>query len=671
MMKTTYNWLREYIDLDETPQQVAEMLTLSGLEVEQVEDLGDDWLLVAEVTSNRPDLLGVIGIARELSALTGRPVKLPAADSRQTGDPAQQVASVRVDAPELCPRYTARIVRHVQVGPSPEWLASRLEAIGLRPVNNVVDITNWVLFECCQPLHAFDLDRLREGAVIVRRARVGEQLVAIDGSAHKLKPDHLVIADAERPVALAGVMGGLDTEISASTATVLIESAQFDPANNRATSRDVGLASDSSYRFERGVDPVNVEWASRRCVHLLQELCGGQVAPGVIDVWQGPPSVPAVALRVARMNKLLGVDIPADRAASILSALGMDIVSQDADTIEARPPSWRADLSREVDLIEEVARIRGLDHIPMGTALRISAGRESRAERAVRAVHDTLVGCGHFEVLTSSFQDEAASRRVSPWTDAEPLTFNNVVRQDENRLRVSVLTGLLSVKRTNAARGVACPRIFEITRVYLPVPGAKLPDERSVVAILGERDMLQIKGVVEAVMDTLRVEGATFEPLDGPFFDSAMSAQATLVGQRVGVLGRVSRATAEAYDLPKAPFVAELDLDKLIDLARLDVAYQRVPTYPGSERDLAIIVDESVTWAQIEGCVQALDIPILESLRFFDIYRGKPVPKGRKSVAFRMALRASDRTLSGEEIETECDRTVQALKDDLGADLRA
>ena len=671
-MKTTYNWLREYCDVDGAPQEVADMLTMAGLEVEDLSDLGNDWLIEAEVTSNRPDLLGAIGIARELSALTGVPLSAPCAEYRESGAPVEDAASVVVEAPDLCPRYTARLVRNVKVGPSPDWLVRRLEAIGLRPVNNVVDITNFALFESCQPLHAFDFDKLDRGAIVVRRARPGESIVAIDGSEYKLTPDILVIADAHWPVAVAGVMGGLDTEIGERTTTVLLESARFDPANNRATSRALNLASDSSYRFERGVDVVNVEWASRRCAHLMQEICGGEVAPGVIDVWAEPWRPRRVVMRVARMNALLGMDIPAERAAAILDALGVKVVYQDAERIEVEAPSFRPDIEREADLIEEVVRIEGLDKVPVATTLTVAAAARSEAERATEIVSDLMVGAGHYEVLTSSFQDEAASRLVSPWTDAEPLTFNNVVRREENRLRVSLMAEALRVERTNEARGAGGMRTFEISKVYLPCPGVKLPDERAALSIMREDDLLGLKGVVEAVIDALRISGAVeFRALDDPFFEQGMAAEVLLDGARLGVMGQASEQAVSAFDLKTRPFLAELDFDRLVASADFVARHEALPAFPASERDLAVVVDEAVTWADIEGCVRAQDVPILETVEFFDIYRGKQAGEGKKSVAFRMVFRATDRTLTREEVEEHRDRVVKALAEKLGAELRA
>jgi len=671
-MKLSYDWLRRYCQASATPEQTATMLTMAGLEIKGADPVGKDFIFEAEATSNRPDWFGVIGAARELSALTGQPLVLPETDFVETGEPASAVTSVQVDAPGLCPRYTARIIRGVKVGPSPAWLSRLLESIGLRPVNNVVDITNFVLFECCQPLHAFDFARLRGGRIIVRRARPGEVLTAIDGSQLKLAPERLVIADAERPVAIAGVMGGKDTEISNATTTVLLESAQFDQASVRSTSRALAMSTDASYRFERGVDPVGVEWASRRCAHLIQKLCGGQVAPGVVDVWAAPWQPRTVTLRVSRMNRFLGMDVPPGRVIDILQNLGVPARRAGEDQIEAQPPSFRPDLEREVDLIEEVARIEGLDKVPEVTTLRVTAGRKTPAERAFETAAAVLSGAGHSEVLTVSFQDEASSRLASPWTREAPLTFNNVVRREENRLRVSLLAELLRVRRLNATRGADDVRIFEISKVYLPRPTEKLPEERAVLALLRDDDILSVKGIVEALLSALRVAARIeWRRLQDSFFDPSVSAEALLDGRRLAVIGQVSPQAAAAFDLKKRPFAAEVDFDLLTSLASFDARHAPLPAFPASERDLAVIVDEATPWAGIESAVRGQNIPVLESVAFFDIYRGKQVAAGKKSVAFRMVFRAPDRTLTGEEVDTHCKTIVSALAAQLKAELRA
>lgn len=677
-MDTTCNWLKDYCDTGLSPEELAERLSMAGVLVEQMERRGDgDVYLNVEITSNRPDLLGAIGIARDLSALTGRPLALPPVEFECGPERVEAVASVEVQAPDLCPRYTARVVRGVKVGPSPDWLRNRLEAIGLRPVNNVVDVTNYVLFECGQPLHAFDLAKLKDGKVIVRRALEGETMTSIDGTECRLTPEMLVIADAQRAVAVAGVMGGLETEIGEQTTDVLLESAEFEKSSNRRTSRALQLSSDSSYRFERGVDPVQVEWASRRAARLIREVAGGTICEGVLDTWTEPYEPAKVTLRFARLNRLLGLDVPPDTAVHILARLGFETDECSNEQITVLVPPFRAqDVTREVDLIEEVIRIYGYDRVPERTTLPIHVGSVSLGERAEARAREMLVGLGYYEVFTNSFCTEATAKLVSPWTDAEPLEVRNTIRRDENRLRLSILPELLRVKRTNAARGNERSPLFEISRVYLPRPDAgpkgdsARPVEKLVLSVLCEDDLLTLKGVIETLVCRLGVAAdSRVEPLKNPFFRDGRAAEILLDGERFAVLGEASKETADRFDLVRAPCLAELDFNALVKRADFDPTYSTLPAFPGSVRDLAVVVDEAVTWAEIERTIRELDLSHLEEIVFFDVFRGRQVPPGKKSVAFSLLFRAADRTLTRDEVEESRRRAIDALKS-LGAELR-
>ena len=682
-MKITYNWLREYCAFDLSPEELAHRLSMSGCLIEDLLRIGDDWLLVAEVTTNRPDLLGTIGIAREVAALTGVPLQLPPAEITCSDEKVDAAASVEMLDADLCPRYTARLIRGVKVGPSPDWLRKRLEQLGVRAINNVVDVTNYVLFECGQPLHAFDFDTLKDAKIIVRRAREGEHMVSIDETGCNLNPAMLVIADGQRPVAIGGVMGGLATQVSDATTNVLLEAAQFESTQIRRTSRALGIASDSSYRFERGVDPVQTEWASRRAARLIREVAGGTICEGILDAWAAPYQPRTITLRISRLNKVLGTAIETDEARAILERLGFEPVPQiDRGEIVVSVPPFRAgDVTREIDLIEEVIRIHGYDRIPENATLPITVGRVSKFERVERIVRTTLVGICYNEALTNSFCDEAAAGLISPWTDAEPLLVQNTVRRDENRLRVSLLPGLLTVKRTNLAHGVRRSPLFEISRVFLrrKPPAAPsgamsrddaLPEERHVLALLSDDDLLGLKGALEQVFAALGIGGeAAFGPLANTFFAERRSGKITLDGEALGVIGEVSRAVAERYDLPSPPCVAELDLDLLVKAAKIERAYSRPAPYPAAVRDLAAVVDEAVPWASIERCIRSLRIPILERIEFFDLFRGKQVPAGKKSVAFSLTFRASDRTLTSDEVEEARQACIRALRS-IGAELR-
>ena len=680
-MRMTYNWLRELCPVTLSAEETARRLSLSGCLIEEIHPLPGDTLYVAEITSNRPDLLGAIGIAREMSALTGVALVTPKTDFTIGPERVESAAAVEVHAPDLCPRYTARLIRGVKIGPSPDWLRARLESVNIRAINNVVDVTNYVMFECGQPLHAFDFDRLHGGKIIVRRPYDGEVLTSIDGTQCKLKPSMLAICDADHPVAVAGIMGGLETEIAAGTVNVLLESAVFENTNIRRTSRALALASDSSYRFERGIDPVQTEWASRRAAYLIQQLAGGQVCEGILDFW-AKPYVPAeVALRYARLNKLLGTAVAPDVAAAILERLGFARTpAADGRRVVVQVPPWRAaDVSREADLIEEVIRIYGYDKIPDTGTLPATVGRVSKFERCIDAARRVMIGAGYFDVITSSFYTEPMAKLVSPWTSAPALTFNNSIRRDEDRLRTTLLPALLAVKRTNAAHGVARAPVFEINRVFLPRPprteGAParddaLPVERNMLAVLDEDDLLHLKGAIESLADVLGLAGRVkFESSADAFFAEKRGARILLDGAPVGLMGELGPAACAQYDLPRPPFMAELDFERLVEAANLERTYAKLPTQPAAVRDLAVIVDEAVTWERIESAVRALNIPILESIEFFDIFRGKQVPAGKKSLAFSLTFRAPDRTLTSEEVETARQACINAITA-LGGTLR-
>src|SRR5579883_34595 len=380
-MIVSWNWLTDYLRLDMPVEVLTERLALAGLNLESIADVGGDIAIDLEVTSNRPDCLGHLGVAREIAVLFDKALRRPAARPATAGAPVATRTGVIVDDGELCPRFTARVVSGVTVGESPWWLRKRLETIGVRPISNIVDVTNYVMFECGQPLHAYDLDRLAGRRLVVRRARPGEKLTAINNRVYELTPDMLAIADAERPVGLAGVMGGLDTEIGPGTTNVLIEAAQFDPISVRRTSRALGLFSPSSFRFERPLDPAGTEWASRRCAELILRVAGGMLHPGVIDVGRRSPARPPITLRLDQIARILGIDIDRATTARILQALGLEPVGGDTASLTFRPPSWRSDLEREIDLIEEVARIHGYEHIPENRPVPLASSSRATRER--------------------------------------------------------------------------------------------------------------------------------------------------------------------------------------------------------------------------------------------------------------------------------------------------
>ncbi len=671
-MKTTCQWLNDYCRHGLAPEELANRLTLAGLAVEAFEKVGDDHLLDLEITSNRPDLLGMIGIARELSALTQKPLMMPEIDLIEGAGSAERLAAVTVEDPDLCPRYTARVITGVKVGPSPEWLATRLERVGFRPVNNVVDITNYVLLECGQPLHAFDLDRLQGNEIIVRRGRKGETMISIDGHERELNPDMLVIADAMRAVAVAGVMGGLDSEVAEHTTDVFLESAMFDGANIRHTSRALGMTTDASYRFERGVDPIGVEWASRRAAAMIGEICGGEIAEGVIDIWAAPFEPNHVSLRLDRLAKVLGVQISRQQAEAILRGLAFTVGDEDDGRIAVTVPSFRPDITREVDLVEEVARVYGYDNISETTSLRVAVGLPSMAERVNDELLRTLSGLGFHETVSTSLASAERVGMISPWTDEDAIDFNNIVRREEGFLRVSVMPDLVRFKSINQAHGNARAELFQLAKVYLPEDGRKQPREQMCLAILEEDGFSDLRGVIEVVLDNLGLaDRCVFEAWEHEMFQEGEAARVMLDGDCLGVMGRLASSLVTTLDFRTKPVLAELNVDLLVEKASLDVTFEALPAFPGVLRDLAVVVAEGVAWAEIEGCVRAAGGPHLAEVGFFDLYRGKQVAEGAKSVAFSLTFRASDRTLTNDEVDEHMAEIIKALAGDLSATLRA
>ncbi len=684
-MNVSYLWLKELLNLpaEATPERVARALTFHACPVEAVEPRPDgDVRIVLEVTFNRPDLLSHLGVARELACLLGLSVREPSAEPRETaGCPVARSASVTVEAPDLCPRYTARAIRGVRIGPSPEWVRRRLEAVGVRPVNNVVDVTNLVLFECGQPLHAFDLATLEGAKIVVRRGRPGETIVAIDGTTVRLDAETLAIADARRPVAIAGIMGGRDTEISERTRDVLLESAYFDPIATRRAVRRLGLKSESSHRFERGVDPARVEWASRRAAQLIQEVAGGEVCAGVLDADAGTlPGPRRVTLRLSRLRLVSGIDIPRRQAARLLRGLGMEVVETD-ETLEVTVPTARAEVAREADLIEEVLRTYGYDKVPVAESIPIRVAPRGARERAIARAKDVLVGAGYREISTISFVENDPAADPPLFGDgAPPLVLRNPVRRETPALRRSLFGPLLRAKKTNLDKGTRRVRLFEISAAYLARPGDQ-PDERLQLGLLADAPFFDVKGALEAVAEALGLGGRlAWEASDSPAFDSEEQARVRLAEPAraagapfLGWIGKVGPAAAERFDLGRdRPVLAVIDFDALLDHARLERRYREISPFPGIARDLAVVVDLSRTWAELLETARAVPLENLQEIRFLSVFEGdgKAVPLGKKSLAFRMEFRAPDRTLTSEEADRGREAVKAALRERFAAEFR-
>jgi len=597
-----------------------------------------------------------------------QPLKLPNPVPKSGGEPIEKSAQIRVDAPELCPRYQARLIRGVKIKPSPAWLIERLQTIGQPAINNVVDITNYVLMECGQPLHAFDFKKLAGGQIIVRRATANEQFPAIDHKTYTLTSDMCVIADAARPVALAGVMGGLDTEVSPSTTDVLLESAQFAPLAVRGASRKLKLSSDSSYRFERGTDPAGVDWASRRACELILQLAGGELAPGVIDVGPKYATPELIVLRLSQLKRILGIEIPAADVARILAALGCVVSSSDGIRVHAIPPTWRRDLTREIDLIEEAARIHGYEAIPEDIGVPMAASHKTDADRVVQKVRTVMTAAGYDEALTTSVVSEAWSNAFSPWTHSAPLVCNQPMLKGADRLRRSMVPSLLESRRFNESVGNDTSSLFETARIYLP-QGNSLPHEQwSLAAVTGE-SFLAVKGLVESVLNRIN-PGLRLEVRDykHPMLAADESCQLQLAGQRWGYLGKLSTAGQKQFGLRRDCTILEFDLGALVPMAVLTPQYQAASSFPAISRDLNLIVDEAIRWAQLSASVQAAAGERLQGIDYRDTYRDPQKDgAGKKRLLFSVQLRSPERTLTGDEADQIIQRIVTACGETHGA----
>ncbi len=671
-MLVSWNWLKDYVPLTMTVEQLTDRLTLTGLNLEEFHPVGDDVAIDVEVTSNRPDCLGHVGIAREVSVLWGSNLKVPAAKPQASGQAVSKLTSVAVECPDLCPRYTARVIRGVKIGPSPQWLANRLRTLGIAVINNVVDISNYVMMECGQPLHTFDFKQLAGGKLIVRRAKPGEKFTAINHQTYDLTADTCVIADAEKAVALAGVMGGATSEVSDATVDLLIESADFAPLCVRNTARRLHLHSPSSYRFERRVDPEGIDWASRRCCELILEFAGGELAEGVIDVGAQPQPREQVKLRFDQIERILGIKIPADRVRQILEALGNVETHACDHCVKVVPPSWRADLTREIDLIEEVGRINGYDEIPEDTGVKMVASTRSREDRVLDQVRDAMTALGFDEAMTLSAVDREWVDAFRPWTIAEPLSTSASVLRRANCLRQTLLPSLLASRRTNETLFNNTIELFEIASVYLPQKG-DLPDQRRMLGITSGGGFLELKGVLETLLTTIApgAELATAS-YDEPFFAAGQGAELKLGNKRLGFLGVVSPKGREQFELRGETTVAEVDLGVLIEAAVLVRRAKELSSYPPVSRDLNLVVDENIQWADAERIVRAGCGELLESLTFQEEYRSADkLGPGKKSLLFSIQLRSASGTLTNEEADKVRDAVVAALTKELGGQLRA
>ena len=635
----------------------------------------DDHVVEFEITPNRPDCLSIIGLAREASATFDAPLALHQPVVKGGGPGVlPELLDVETPAADLCPRYTARMVRNVKIAPSPKWMRERLRAMGVRPINNIVDITNYVMLEYGQPMHAFDYRYVKGGKIVVRRAEEGEELTTLDGSVRKLNPNMLVIADEHRAVGLAGIMGGLNSEIVSDTADVVFESANFDGTTIRRTALALGMRTEASAKYEKGLDPLNTLPAVERACELVELLGAGEVVDGVIDILNYVPQPRVLKLEPEKINALLGTDIAAEEMVSILKKLDFQV---EGDQVTV--PSWRSDVEAMADLAEEVARFHGYNNIPTtlmrGQTTRGGYSPEQELERALGAV---CRACGYDEIITYSFISPTYYDKIH-WASDDPrrqsFKILNPLGEDTSIMRTTVLPSMLEILTRNYNFRNKCAKLYEVGRIYLPGGADGLAVEKKVLSLgaYGEgMDFFALKGAVEAILGEIRAADVTFEApqIPNPSYHPGRCAQVLVNGQEVGVFGQIHPLVAQNYGVDAEFYCAELDFDQLMCGQGPDPQYVPLPKFPAVTRDIAVVCGEAVTVGALEDCIRRGAKGLLKEVTLFDIYRGKGVAEGKKSVAFNLVLRADDRSLTAEEADADVKAILETLEKELGAVLR-
>jgi len=657
---------------------------MAGLVVESVTGEGDHAVLELEITSNRPDCLNHVGVAREIAALYKRPVRMPPVRKRLTLAKDRIPFTVEILDSRLCPRYVGLVLDGVRVAPSPDSMQRRLEAAGMRPVNNIVDITNFVLLELGHPLHAFDFTRLRQGKIVVARAHAGQKMVTLDGVERLLDEQMLLINDGEGPVAIAGVMGGLHSEIEDSTRIVLLECAYFDPASVRRTSKRLGLSTEASYRFERGADWDGTVRAIARTCRLIEELAGGRVAGGIRDAYPSKIDPVRIDLSRRRAESLLGVTLADEFVESTLSSLNFKLVRRGKSAWRVTCPTYRADMELEADLIEEIARFHGYQNIPTTVPPAKGAGIPSPVENYESAARHILLGLGYTEAVNLSFASDWEHQDFPPRGAMERVAILNPLTEETQFMRTTLSSGLIKSARRNFNWGQFEVRLFEIGRVYGPGPDGK-PREAPALGILGtgnhaghnwahpvgNYDFFHLKGVVETLLRGMRSAAAVLTPVhDIPWLNPSDSCAISVGGRSVGIMGSLHPDLEEKYKLRQPVFLAEIDFAELCRLAFTPVKYSALPRYPGAERDLSVIVGRDVAYGTVHEGILRLGISELVEVGLVDTYEGESIPRGKISLTLHFTFQDPEKTLTVDRVQGFSDNILRYLKDTFGASLR-
>jgi phenylalanyl-tRNA synthetase beta chain len=700
-MKIVYNWLKQFVDLTASPADLRARLSLAGIAVDSIEETAAGPVLDAEVTANRPDCLGHLGIAREVAAIYRLPLKPVHPKLKESAEKVADATRVEIESPELCGRFTARVLRGVKVQPSPDWLRQGLQAIGEKSINNVVDVTNYVMFELGHPLHAYDFDQLNEKRIAVRRAKAGEKIRTLDGVERTLTKDMCAIADAARAIGIGGVMGGADTEISFSTRNILLECAWFDPITVRRTSKALGLRSEASYRFERGADPETAERASRRAAELIQQLAGGEILSGVVDIYPSREPEKKIELSRKELLRVMGADVPDRDIEAILSALGFHPVRVDvnrgsegslAAIWECRQVSWRQDVTRGIDLIEEVARHYGYDKFPPRLPpAKQPAHRLPHAEAQDR-LRERIVGLGYQEIVEIPIVDTQRNELFRP-ENLAPAVIANPLAEDASVMRSTGIVSMVRAIEWNLNHGQRNLRLFEIGKTYelrngesvetpvLTIGATGLAREKTIYEAAREYSFADLQGDLDNVG---LLAGRIAWQSGGPqWLTAARAAEISLshshasgtsARQPWGIAGQLARHIADQLKLRQDVFVAELRLEPLltgIEAADAARRFKPLPRFPAVERDFSLVLADGVTFAQVEQTIRSLNIPELETIEAADLFRGGQIPAGKFSLMIRVKFQSAEATFTDAQLNEFSARIVSALQEKLGAALRA
>jgi len=683
-MHVPLEWLLEYVNIDIPTKRFVELMTMSGSKVEAIHRLNNESkveeVVEFEITSNRPDCLSMIGIAREVAATLRANLRLPEIPELSAKDDVTNQVKILVLDSELCPRYCARVIKDVNIKPSPEWMQRRLTLSGIRPVNNIVDVTNYVMLEMGQPMHAFDLDKVSGKTVLVRRAFENESIETLDGKMRILQSDTLVIADLDKAIGVAGVMGGANTEIIGDTERILLESAKFNQTSIRLTSKALGLRSDASNRFEKGIDTLLAKNAIDRAALLMQELGAGTIVDGLIDVCIESPDERVIRLDIDKINRLMGLSLSTEEIIGILNLLGIN-VKRENDIYEAKIPSFRADIEGNADLAEEVARIFGYDNIPltvMGTAN--VRGSKTKRQQLLDSIKDILIGVNFYETVTYSFSNPRVYSSIGfDCPEEYPLSIAilNPLGEDQSIMRTTLIPSILEVLSRNYSRGQQNVNIFEVSTAFLPkdIPIKELPIEKSVLAVAAygnEIDFFNFKGIIELIMKKMGINDNTgYSPNFHPAFHPGRTVQIEYGGQILGIFGEIHPVVATNYGMNGLRIMtAELDLDTILNVANTIRRYTPLPRYPSIKRDIAVIADKKMPAATIEKLIRDLAGDLLSKVELFDIYEGAQIPHGLRSLAYSLSYRAFDRTLRDDEVNEIHFKVIEGLEKKLGVKIR-